>query len=620
MKIKNLNFLEKHIEKIVIGIGLVFFLLVVWSFVLGQPYTVTVITRMGTKTVTPDQVEVMIRDQARKLENDYKKTETPFDEIPLPRWTDDFRDRMTGRFLPVDRLAMPFSSAGLDKKLGEGDPIPTPMRVVPLPPTATAIAPQADYAVLAAPADEQTAKQYAELVGNLKEPRDIRYVSVAATFDMEQWRDRLKAPDASPDQRIPEDWWRSRLFITDVILERQTLDAATRQWGTTTTIPSLAYEPFRSNQADNGEIKLTAAEVPALLDGIREAQDRIARPAFVELERGAWTPPGSKHQLSEAQAQELAEIQQRLIQLNRRAKAMQAGQRGNPGDALAPAGDPTDEPPAPGQPGQRRPGRNPRNPNPANSVQGQIAELEAQRDSLMGVVRANAPSPESQAPGNFRRPGDGRRPGEAPLPGQDPNAPMLSIPPIKIWAHDLTAKPGETYRYRITVAVLSPLFHINDVPREQYTQYFNKLSVASEPSAWSDAVQVDPERYYFVTAQDAARKQISIDVFRIFNGVWMRKSFDVRPGDTIGDAVQVTYKNQTESVDLNTDTMLVDIAFPANELSVSSNADQTRAIIYNLSDHTMQARTLGRDLSDPTYQRLLTEMQVRSAVAQSGGR
>lgn len=644
MKIKNLNFLEKHIEKIAIGIGLAFFALVMWLFVLGEPYTIDVVTRSGTQTVTPDKVEVMIRDEARKLEQSYKKPETPFDEIPLPKWTDDFRGRMTGRFLPVDRLAMPLNMPGLDKSMADNVLTEKQLRIIPTPPAVAKITAQADYAVLAAPSDDETGQNLIKLVGNLPQPRDFRYVSVAASFEMEQWRERLKGQNVASDQRIPEDWWRNRLNITNVILERQTLDPTTGQWGNITVIPSLpSGEPQKFQVDGNGEIKLTAAEVPGLLDTIRDTQERIVRPDFVELERGVWSPPGSQHQLTEEQAKQLAEIQQKLAQLRRRDQAMQnAGRTTTPAAPVAPvAREPEDEWNQPGNPRPNRPA--PRAGGTAPStVQGQIAELESQRNALLGI--APTQTSEQQGPDAMGRPRDGvrrdpanrnntrfgeprdpreprprwTRDGLAPQPGQDADAVVPAIPPVTLWAHDITTRPGETYRYRVTVELLNPLFHINDVQREQYTEYFNKLSLRSEPGPWSEAVRVDPELYYFLTDQDAARRQVTVDVFRIFNGVWMRRSFDVRPGDAIGNAVEVTYQNRSQALDLNTNAMVVDIAFPASEMSAGANSDQTRAITYNLQNQAMQARVLGQDLADRTYQRLLSEMQIRSAMASSG--
>jgi hypothetical protein len=281
------------------------------------------------------------------------------------------------------------------------------------------------------------------------------------------------------------------------------------------------------------------------------------------------------------------------------------------------------------------------------SLQGQIADLEARRDVLLGIARSNLNPEEAQPGQNPAQPSPDGREMEPPVnnrgrryqgprgqggrqdgpwlgrggsrlrPEGRTNEPLVipALPDVKIWAHDLTVKPGKTYRYLMIVSVLDRLFHSNEVSREQYQEYFNKLSLSSPPSEWSEPVKVDPSVYFFLTGQDAARRQATVDVFHIFNGVWARQSFQVKAGDPIGGTVSLPYKDQTQAVDMHTNAVVVDIHFPVSRLGLSTNVDQTRMIVFKSQSNGMTSRTLGQDTKDPTYERLLREMQVRSVMA-----
>jgi len=587
MKIKNLNFIEKHIEKIILAVGLIFFMVVLWFYILGTPYQVEVSGRGMTEKLTPDQVEERIQQQARQLESNISRPDLPFPPITLPSWTDDFRDRMTRGFLPVDRLNMQLGSAGLDRSLVNITRDPEQNRVVPTPPAPVAVKAAAGYGVLAAPANEEVATKLVQLVGELEQPRDFRYVSVGATFKLEDWRRRLRGENIAPNQRIPEEWWRARLFLTDVILERQELDPATGQWSEPIVVPSL---PGQEPAYRNWQARLTTSEVPQLFEQIRDAQESIVRPPFVNMDRGTWTPPGSAQELTPAQAQELMEISNKLAQLRRTEGTADVDMGGG-----------------------------------GNSQQ--IAELEARRDQLLGIVRPVAVQPQ---PEQAQQPVPGRRlPGRAPAPGlrpapgtaqSTPVAPTTvpALPDVSLWAHDLTVKPGRTYRYRLVVSMLNPLYHINTVTREQRSEYFHRLSLQGEASEWSEPVKVDPEIYYFLTAQDSTRRLATVEVFRIFNGIWVRNNFEVRPGDAIGGPASLPFNGENYTVDLNTQAMVVDLFFPVPpSLGAAVDMGQTRMLVYDLASKQMTARTLSSDQQNETFQRLLREIQIRSLLANS---
>ena len=92
MKEKNIHFVERHVEKMLLGVACVFLLGVLWLFVIGQPYTVVV---AGEDAVPPSRVNEMVLQAAKELGGLVgEKSVSPLKQIPVPEYTDLFRERL----------------------------------------------------------------------------------------------------------------------------------------------------------------------------------------------------------------------------------------------------------------------------------------------------------------------------------------------------------------------------------------------------------------------------------------------------------------------------------------------------------------------------------------------
>ena len=49
MRVKKANLIELHIEKAILAIGVIFCLVVFWSYVVGSPYTATIDSQLSVK-------------------------------------------------------------------------------------------------------------------------------------------------------------------------------------------------------------------------------------------------------------------------------------------------------------------------------------------------------------------------------------------------------------------------------------------------------------------------------------------------------------------------------------------------------------------------------------------
>lgn len=133
------------------------------------------------------------------------------------------------------------------------------------------------------------------------------------------------------------------------------------------------------------------------------------------------------------------------------------------------------------------------------------------------------------------------------------------LKPIPLIAHDLTVEPGQTYRYRIRVGVLNPLFQTEHLSEEMKQRYMDKLTLKSQSSDWTDPIMVDPRYYLFVTKAMSERDEATVEVWHIFNGKWRVKEFTVNPGDPIGGKDSINEGGFKSEVDLDLGMVMVDV-------------------------------------------------------------
>lgn len=99
-----------------------------------------------------------------------------------------------------------------------------------------------------------------------------------------------------------------------------------------------------------------------------------------------------------------------------------------------------------------------------------------------------------------------------------------------VWAHDLTAQPGRTYRYRIQIELLN---EYAGLPRDlAEPRDAEKVLLASDWSDWSDPVTVRPDTYFFVQSinKEGTDGQAIVDLYKWSDGEWKsvsRRKFDI---------------------------------------------------------------------------------------------
>ena len=439
MKLKNTNFFECHVEKVILSCGVLYALIVVWGYILGQPYT----TRIGSDQLSPEQVEQKVLSHAKQLEQKIEPgSASPIETDFLgSAYAQSFRRRLDQ---PASTAAMINLGSGIAEVTDTPEPDGQRIGPPPGPPPPIEIRAQAGMGVLASHEQlveqlgEQAADAYATLVDR-RQPRDFNYVTVAAPYDMNRWIELLQQSD------MPANWWRKTLAFTDVTIERQVYDPETQTGGEIETIPWLpGTVSFR-----NAPTQWTTDSATQTVKRIKQSQPQILNPPSLPMEEG-------------------------------------------------------------------------------------VSSVVSQLDPLLSM-----PMPED------------------PLASQTGN-PQDAIALATLIAHDLTVRPGTTYRYRMIVSVLNPQFH-REKEKLQDASVSDQLALRSAPGPWSQPLYVEPDTRFFVVSGSAQPQEATVEVWKLFNGAMRVREFRVRPGDVIGATVQMALGDRAFDVDMKMNAIVVDL-------------------------------------------------------------
>lgn len=652
MKMKNISFFQQHVEKIILAVAVLLAFVILFHFALRPPYSLT----MDNRDLRPSEVYGHVKEKADALDAVLREDRDPIERVELVEYRGYFSDRLDDPVTAMTRFNVPFGHGGLpgidDVERGRT------MFALPRIPAVNQVVARASYGALGQAESDELQETLESMVSFTSDARDFRYVSVKATFDMDELiAGYQRSPEDPNYRRLPERWWRSRLAVATVQLQRQVYDPATSAWGETTTIPSLPF-PYQYNEDPQQTIdpETERERVEQWIDWIRANQNRIMEAEFVPLGNGAiWLPPDARlATLSMEDHRELQRILSRINTLNTQIATAQRNLDRIDGRETPDTTRRTPRTPTPGmmdEMGPFGPGVAPgtRQPTPRTTPQRQstdqrqqlierlqqhqkdLDELELRRDEILGIEDQHHARrrmmPGMMHPGMMdemmfdpRMPGMDPRQRDATRPRQQPaeEEERLELP---IVAHDVTAEPGKTYRYRLVVGILNPLFHQTRVHPEQREQYIDRLVLMPtqeqiDALPWSDPVTVDPQYYFYLKSGSMSARNAQIEVWRIFNGMWHAETFQLSPGDPIGGQATIeTPEGQALELAMAVDALLVDLS---NLRAGRSAGNTVTSIVYlDENDGNLKRRSVDQDRDDPTLMRLQNERRIMQILMES---
>ena len=230
MALKDQTFIDKYLEKLILGGAAVIALILLWMYVFSSPYDVDI----SGQVYTPETVMEHVERERQMTAAAVDSSEAPEElrSLVVPDYTRNFEMRYRRPILPgTSTYPIPLEQWGVDPRVIKTGVVERPI-VVPDRPAPRVVAARAGFGVLGDVPAEIDA-----LAGIKQAPRDFRYVTVAAEYPLGQWERSLKV---GPDiQRIPEHWWARMMGLAHVTLERQTLDPRTGEWSEAELIAPL---------------------------------------------------------------------------------------------------------------------------------------------------------------------------------------------------------------------------------------------------------------------------------------------------------------------------------------------------------------------------------------------
>lgn len=658
MKLKDVGFFQRHLEKLVLGAAGAFLLGIAGVYLIGDPYTVT----LENRQLQPEEVPTYVRDRARELESRLADEE-PLADIEEVAQVPELAPTFIAALRPEpSQFVMAPIGAGAMSPADFEPPIdPSEPYHVPSPPTPENVVARTGNAVLADRPSGMARGHYQsllELVGN-HEPRDFRYVSVDGEFNFDRWREQLEHPpedaDGLPLRRL---WWARMIGAAGVYLQRQRYDPLTGEWGETSIVDPLP-QPHQVAFKPEERVDWDREQGRRAIRFLRENQGMIQRPDFPPTRHASWRPPHlMPPPLEPEELSELRSVNSRIERHRRQISRIEQQIERRRGDVPPRLQDRLE---------REREGLEEELLNRDRllgfDVDEELERFEqdrrAQRQQRRGgpgagqweedpwedapVGREDEPwgDPAMDEPG--RRAGGAARPGQRTQPDRGILAPWQeqaeepATPAdeqarrehiVRVWAHDLTVEPGATYRYRLIVSVLNPLFQQDRVPAEQRDQYHDRVALGPDEQTlaetdWTDPVRVSPDYRFFLVGGSAENEIAEVELWRIYDGRWRRGEFQVRPGDPIAGTAAIDLDDgRRVEVPMHADAVLVDL-ISSGAGGPLARGDGVRMVYFDQQHETMADRSVDEDEESIERLRLESEITLQQTLghqARANGR
>lgn len=546
MKLIGGQIVEQHIEKIVLAVAMVIFLLVLAMQFLYEPNLVKV---GNGPPQPPDKAFVQVEREARALDGKLRSAKTPELDEEAKQRLQQTLSRLEGfdHVLAQAVSPRPVLKASMGKVAhvegGEstekltGNPVA--MVSVPAPAATVAYSHRATI-------DPREVIDHPELRQVLppEQPYDMTAVSVGVMFDGKALRAKLMEDPDGPEGEVrpmPSVWWRNATEILAVEGEREELGPDGR-W-----VNRISLDPMPGRERVVGKIDEGVKRFEDLAPVVAEAQLRkkeIQRPAFYKQIAGPeWVEPADAvvgGELDEAQLEinkVLDKIKTVKLTIRRTEKAIElAGQRsrdiasrptgrggeGGGGGGKGGGGG------AGGRPGRTKDTSKDKSRSKVATLERKIEQLNVQLQDLMDQAREMGHVFE----------GD-RMAGRMPTDERDPSdyLPLFENDQVKLWMHDLEVEPGKTYRYRMRVVLNNPAFGRQAYLIDDQKALAEKPTLAGEWSAWTEPVEVLPDTCFFVTSASEGTglsgPRANVSMYKFYYGYWREASSMLEPGDTL---------------------------------------------------------------------------------------
>ena len=425
--------------------------------------------------------------------------------------------------------------------------------------------------------DKELESENLEFFSKYKAPAttDIIWVSPCAEINLAALRLELERNDLKqtpPIESIPNQWFDPAPFILDVVFERQQKEAG-KPWGPETIVTIVKPVPgqgawremIETGKGGQGIRDTVFSELASYA-----AQMSVLQPEMLPTKNQSFPPESfsdqteKDSQLSKAeQEKKLAEkkLNSVVSQLNRIEENLKIA--GGPLYPSKGSGGGSDKDDADGKKEKGGKGNGFGMGGGGSVKKGAPtgSETQAAKDTRISLTKKRDQKKkefdklksefEVQFPESIQ---DSKN-----LAKQEPKLQLVDLSVVNVWAHDLEAVAGNTYRYRATVKIYNPFFTRENLLVAAQTKLSKGLVISSATSEWGNEVTLPSATSFFFTRGSArdgiGGRRISIALFRNSSGVQNLSSEDLKLGDPVGGV----HGEKESTVDFSTNWYLADI-------------------------------------------------------------
>ncbi len=643
----SLNFVELHVEKLILGLAVAFTLAVLVLFLMGRNRVEYAGQKLG-----PGDLEEAIAARAQSLQQAVRNPSVK--KEPVPEYARQLEGAFKAGILgPSDGNAPPLPpvlppTVAFGTRLPELEVEQGPENLVvvtPLKPTTPPAMRTGMSMVQRRPWALAEPTPGGSSTSDNEAPVECSWVSGAVYFP--------RAAQTREMTSVGYEGYRAKVYVVGVDVQRQEMAADGEFSGWKDVEPSLAMPKIEIPNPEfderTGDVK-NQVELERTLEVVKNAQATIMEPEFYPRKAGdEWKPPPLPG-YPDAEEEATEEVTRKPTPPPGPVKPPPGPVKPPPGPGAGPGSGPGSGP-GPGAGPGAAPGSPPVGGSKADAQKEILKNLKDAQSALKAkdwsaaeraaqAVISNThvtPGQKRQAEDIVTKVAAGRTKGSekppAPHAAQKGTGGLLTDPESAegdpaIWFHDDSVEPGRTYRYRMRVKLwnryVGKRSALRDPAQAEQTVLPGEWSLPGEP------VTVASKTRFFVKGPRLGDKPAaSVEVFTWHDGKWYQEDFDVNVGDSIGEPKEVKTGKSDEGgkpvramVDFSTGAVVLDLRFdepawtrrPGERTGFSYSEQKSLLLTYlDPADGQVKERSDRLDRSDPHLKQLKDRVKEGAA-------
>ena len=625
MKLKGISVAEQHFEKGIVGLlALAALGVAVWEFGFAQ---VRVPMDGQPDGVAPSEVDDLLKSAANRVRAQQAADAPSQVEFhgPSAGLQQQFSQRLQAPVAPATRLA-----ANQPALAGSITPMAATADIWFHEPKFSSLSMQTTEVTSDALADEARSAD-PELAARFPQgtPSDVTWTTPIARLNMGALIAEMARaePQAAPGRSaVPPPWFNDHLPIVDVLFERSTLQPDGK-WGPAEEVAPLPGALTFRPRTGSPDAKLRDDVFDQLEVPLRQWD--ILQPAFLDTKGERFEMPtlggGGPEQAETPQEIRLRKLQKRLLR-DRTDLAKAEDDLRKAGGAYDPTKDPSRGNRGTGGSGGGGSGGG----GGGGGGRGGFGGGGGGGDGGGGSMGGRRGSGDDAGDGMQKRKMLTNRVRElqdsvtklteqvtqlqpdAPAAAPERGAPWAESD-VLVWAHDLSVQPGSTYRDRCTLRAYNPFFAKGTQLVSQQSPLADGFLIETPVSDWGQPVTVRPPIDFFVTSAtpsggEAGGGAVAIEIFRLLDGVRLKQTCTVMPGDVIGRPDKAA--DGAEAIDFATGWFVLDVLI---DPTVEGRPEtQSMVLVQRLNSDdpalALEFRSPGSDSSSALRRRLQAEV------------